>query len=37
MEELSSLNKLHDEIDSVSLLEYVVHTYEEGVVHLLQD
>ena len=37
LEELSALNKLHDEVNTVGLLEDIVHAYDERVVHLVKD
>lgn len=37
LEELATLNELHDEVDAVGLLEDVVHADNERMVHLVQD
>ena len=37
LEELTTLDELHDEVDSVGLLEDVVHSDDERVVHLVED
>ena len=36
-EEFSALNKIHNEVDAIGLLEYVVHPDDEWMVHLQQD
>jgi len=36
-EELAALDELHDEVYSVGLLEDVIHSDHEGVVHLLEN
>ena len=37
LEELAALNELHDEVDSVSFLEDVVHPNDEGMINLVKD
>lgn len=37
LEKLTTLNKVHNEIDPVGFLEDVIHTYDERVVDLEQD
>ena len=37
LEELTSLDELHDEVNSVSFLEHVVHAYDEWVIDLIQN
>ena len=37
LEQLSTLNELHDEVDTISFLEHVVHADNEGMIHLVQD
>jgi len=36
-EEFSALNKIHNEVDAIGLLEYVVHPDDERMVDLQQD
>lgn len=36
-EKLPALDKLHQEIDTELVLEYVLHVHQEGVVHLQED
>ena len=36
-EELSSLNKVHDEEDSELVLEYIMHWHDEGMEYIEQD
>jgi hypothetical protein len=35
--ELSTLNELHDEVDSEFILEYIVHAHDEGMLHSVED
>ena len=37
LEKLATLDKLHDKVDSICLLEDVVHSYDERMVYLVQD
>ena len=37
LEELTALNELHDEVDSVSFLEDVVHPDDERMINLVKD
>lgn len=37
LKEFAALNELHDEVDSVSLLEDVVHSDYERVINLVKD
>lgn len=37
LEELTALDELHNEVDSVGLLENIVHSEDEGVVNLVED
>lgn len=37
LEKLTSLDELHDEVDAMGLLEYVVHANDERMVHLIKD
>ena len=37
LEKLAALDELHDEVDSVRLLEDIVHPNDERMVHLIQD
>lgn len=37
LKQLSTLDKLHDEVDAISLLEDVIHTDNERVVDLIQN
>ena len=36
-EQLATLDELHDEKDSLSVLEDIVHAYDEGVFDVVQD
>ena len=36
-EQFTSLNEVHDEVNTVGLLKYVVHSYDERVVDLEQN
>ena len=36
-EEFASLNEVHNEVDSVRLLEHIVHANDEWVIHLVQN
>ena len=37
LEELATLDELHDEVDAVGFLEDVVHANDEGMVNLVKD
>lgn len=37
LEQLATLDELHDEVDAVGFLENVVHANDEWVVHLMED
>ena len=37
LEELTALDELHNEIDTVGFLENIVHSEDEGVVDLVED
>ena len=37
LEQLATLDELHDEVDAVGLLEDVVHADDERMVHLVKD
>lgn len=37
LEQLTTLDELHDEVNTISLLEYVVHANNERMVDLVED
>ena len=36
-EQLATLDVIHDEVDAQGFLEHIIHSYHEGVIHLLED
>ena len=37
LEELATLDELHDEVDAVGFLEHVVHSDDERMINLMQN